>query len=361
MEPEENKIELVSARPGEPLYETVSRAILRAVDQGIFLPAKRMPTTEQLSQQLSVSLVTTHRALQGLVADGVLKRIRGMGTFVVENHRELRPRILIGVISHTEASMGDYYHGRVLDGMRQAAIEHRVNIVLMDYKQEPCKGAAGYILINPVAKELDRIAEYAQEEVPIIIVGARTHRPDVPSIDTDNIRLAAHAVEHLHKLGHKRIGYLGGGSQLGDSRDRQAGFVQACEALNLPYRDRPVLDVPGYRLQPDEKLKLTQMLTQHDLTAVFAGGYYLALDVYDAASTMGLNIPDDLTVVGVDDPSSASRLHPPMTTFSQPLVHMGHATVAAIRRARDIPDDPIKSESLQADLIIRQSSGTPSR
>lgn len=361
MEPTQNKIDLVTARPGEPLYETVSRAIMRAIDQGIFLPGKRMPTTEELSQELSVSLVTTHRALQGLVADGVLKRIRGKGTFVVDNHKQLRPRILIGVLSHAEASMGDYYHGRVLDGMRQAAIEHRANLVLMDYEQEPYQGTAGYIAINPVAKELDHAAELASEETPIIVVGARTERPNIPSIDTDNLKLAAHAVEHLYKLGHRRIGFVGGGSLLGDSLDRQAGFIQACETLNIPYRDRPVLDVPGYRLQQDEKLKLTQMLTQHDLTAVFAGGYYLALDVYDAASTMGLNIPNDLSVVGVDDPSSAARLHPPMTTFSQPLVHMGHACVAAIRRANDNPDYLIKSESMQADLIIRHSSSTPGR
>ncbi len=361
MEPVNNKIELVSARTGEPLYETVSRAIMRAIDQGTFQPGIRMPTTEQLSQELSVSLVTTHRALQGLVADGVLNRIRGKGTFVVDNHKMQRPRIMIGVLTHSEASMGDYYHGRVLDGMRQAAIEHRVNIVLMDYDQEPYPGIAGYIAINPVAKELDHTAEFAKDDVAVIVVGTRAYRQDIPSIDTDNLKLAAHAVEHLYKLGHRRIGFVGGGSQLGDSLDRQAGFVQACEALKIPYQDRPVLDVPGYRLQPDEKLKLTQMLTQHDLTAVFAGGYYLALDVYDAASTMGMHIPNDLSVVGVDDPSSASRLHPPMTTFSQPLVHMGHACVAAIRRVHDNPDQVVKSESMRAELIIRQSSSTPAR
>lgn len=349
----------VSSRQGEPLYETVGRAILLAIDQGVYEPGQKLPTTDELSRQLSVSLVTTHRALQGLVAEGVLKRIRGMGTFVRENHRELRPRIRVGVLSHAEASMGDYYHGRVLDGMRQAAIEHRVDLVLMDYDQEARNDATGYILINPVTKELDRVAEYAAETGPMIVVGAMSHRQDVPCIDTDNVRLAAQAVEHLHKLGHRRIGYVGGGSQLGDSRDRRHGFEQACRTLDIPPRNRPILDVPGYRLLADETLKLNRLISDHDLTAIFAGGYYLALDVYDAASTLGLKIPDDLTVVGVDDPTSAARLQPPMTTFRQPLIHMGHAAVAAIRRASDRPGDPVRSETLQAELIIRDSSGTP--
>jgi DNA-binding LacI/PurR family transcriptional regulator len=355
----ENQIGPVTAKQGEPLYETVSRAILLAIDKGIFQHAKRMPTTEELSRQLSVSLVTTHRALQGLVAAGVLTRVRGMGTFVVENHKQLRPRLLISVVSHAEASMGDYYHGRVLDGMRQAAHEQRVDLVLMDFEQTPRSDTAGYILINPVAKELDRIVEQAEGEKPMIVVGALSHRSNIPSIDTDNLRLASHAVEHLHRLGHRRIGYVGGGSQLGDSRDRRQGFIQACQALNIPTRARPILDVPGYRLQEDESLKLNRMISEHELSAIFAGGYYLALDVYHAASTMGRRIPLDLTVVGVDDPSSAARLHPPMTTFRQPLVHMGHAAVASIRRACDHPEETIRTETLQAELIIRDSSGTP--
>lgn len=359
MEPTENQIGPVIAKQGEPLYETVSRAIMSAIDKGVFQHTKRMPTTEELSRQLSVSLVTTHRALQGLVAAGVLTRVRGMGTFVVENHKQLKPRLLIGVISHAEASMGDYYHGRVLDGMRQAAHEHRVDLVLMDYEQTPRSETAGYVLINPVAKELDRIVEQGDGVKPMIVVGTQSHQPSVPSIDTDNIRLAAYAVEHIHRLGHRRIGYVGGGSQLGDSRDRREGFVRACQELQIPPQARPILDVPGYRLQSDENLKLSRMMNEHELTAIFAGGYYLALDVYHAASTMGLRIPEDLTVVGVDDPSSAARLHPPMTTFSQPLVHMGHAAVVSIRRACDHPEEPIRTETLQAELIIRESSGTP--
>ena len=142
-------------------------------------------------------------------------------------------------------------------------------MVLMDYEQTPRKDTVGYILINPVPKVFDRIAELMEGEKPMIIVGAQSHRADVPSIDTDNIRLAANAVEHLYKLGHRRIGYGGGGSQLGDSRDRHAGFIRACQTLNIPQQNRPLLDVPGHRLQAEESLKLNRMISEYDLTAVF--------------------------------------------------------------------------------------------
>ncbi len=361
MPPAPTKIELETARPGEALYETVSRTILRAVEDGVYVPGERMPTTEQVSRALSVSLVTTHRALHNLVTEGVLERIRGKGTFVVENHEAKRPHLMVGVLSHAESSMGDHYHGRILDGMRQAAFEHRVNLVLIDYREMSLSDAAGYVLINPVASELDDVVANMADGTPLVVVGAHPHRDDVPAISTDNRALAAAAIDHLYKLGHRRIGFVGGGAQLGDSRDRLSGFVSACDALNMTRRQCPVLDVPGYRLTSDEKIKLTQMLKTHDVTAVFAGGYYLALDVYEAASTVGLEVPDGLTVVGVDDPSSASRLHPPLTTFRQPLLHMGFAAIAAIRRAHQHPDDPIPSESMQAELLIRRSSGTPRR
>src|SRR5687767_6126537 len=78
----------VAAQPGKPLYQTVRESIRRAIDEGIFKPEEQLPSTKELSEQLEVSLVTAHRALQELVAAGVLYRAQGKGTFVNERYLE---------------------------------------------------------------------------------------------------------------------------------------------------------------------------------------------------------------------------------------------------------------------------------
>src|SRR5678810_1271299 len=80
------ELKAVVPQAGRPLYSVVKRAIWAAIDAGIFRPGEQMPSTKELSEQLSVSLVTAHRALQDLVAAGVLQRSQGKGTFVHERY-----------------------------------------------------------------------------------------------------------------------------------------------------------------------------------------------------------------------------------------------------------------------------------
>ncbi len=356
---EHREIGPVVAIPGQPLYESVKQALTEAIDSGYYQPGKRMPSTKELSRQMSVSLVTAHRALQELVTVGLLERTRGRGTYVVENHRDIRPKLRVGVVLHPDASLADYYHNQILEGMRRAAMEYNTDLLLLGYEQDNRQDIHAYAVINPVVKELDELADHVGGKTPIFVIGARSERDDLPSIDTDNIDLAGQAVNHLFHLGHRRIGCVIGGGKFSNNQDRRDGFIHACKALGIADQDRPIVEVDGWELGATDKLKLNRMLGGEGLTAVFAAGYYLALDVYQAADTIGLSIPQDLTVVGVDDPPSAARLRPSLTTMRQPLTHLGHSAISGIVKYIGEEDHKLKSETLRAELVIRRSSAAP--
>jgi DNA-binding LacI/PurR family transcriptional regulator len=349
----------VVAIPGQPLYESVKQALTEAIDSGHYQPGKRMPSTKELSRQMSVSLVTAHRALQELVTAGLLERTRGRGTYVVENHRDIRPKLRVGVVLHQGVSIADYPVCQILEGMRRAAIEFNTDLLLLGYENDNRQDLHAYAVINPIAQDLDDLADRVANKSPIFVVGARSDRAGLPSIDTDNVDLAEQAVNHLFHLGHRRIGCVIGGCQFANSRDRRDGFIRACKSLGIAEQDRPIVEVDGLDMHADDKLKLNRMLGENGLTAVFAGGYYLALDVYQAAGTMGLSIPGDLTVVGVDDPPSAARLRPSLTTLRQPLTQLGHAAVSGIVKYLGDEDHQLRCETLRAELVIRRSSGAP--
>ncbi|MCS6829614.1 MAG: substrate-binding domain-containing protein [Armatimonadota bacterium] len=105
---------------------------------------------------------------------------------------------------------------------------------------------------------------------------------------------------------------------------------------------------------------LRQMLHSSDRpTAFFCGGYYLALDVVRTAREEGLRIPEDLSVVGFDDPVSASLLSPPLTTVRQPLDEMGRLATLMLLQWLTNMEPPRQSVVLPTQLMVRGSTGAP--
>jgi DNA-binding LacI/PurR family transcriptional regulator len=256
------------------------------------------------------------------------------------------------------ASLADFYHSQILEGVRQAAHAHQVDLILLRLGEDARNECNGYLCVNPLPEDLEAFGGDSNRRQPVLVVGARSHLKKICSIDVDNVDLASQAVRHLCGLGHTRIGYVGGGVHISNSRDRWNGFVAACKEQGVATRDPHILKGASWRLDDHERIALSRMLGGANRpTAVFAAGYYFALDVYGAAATIGLRIPEDLSVVGVDDPQSAALLSPPMTTVRQPLVQLGHAALTALFE-RVQHDAPIESRQLRAELVIRRSSGT---
>ena len=346
----------VTAEPGTPLYVAVKNRLTRAIHEGVFKPGERLPSTQEISRLLHVSLVTTHRALQELESQGAVDRLQGRGTFVADADAQRTEHLRLRLMLQPEASLADYYHGQVLEGMNRGAREARCELSIVQGSGRQKSSAHGYILLNPLAEQVDALADAVKRSVPVLVAGAR--HDVLPWLDVDNVDLIEQALAHAHQLGHRRVAFIGGADELSNSRDRRAGFVRGCERFHLKPETRRDVIAKAWRLDPDERMTVHDMLTgEHRPSAVIAGGYHLALDVYQIANTLGLDIPGDLTVIGVDDPPSAAHLDPPMTTLAQPLIHLGHAAVQrminAVRGSTPLPP----RQTLRANLVIRGSSG----
>src|SRR6476660_3233893 len=212
----------VKPQPGRPLYATVKEALRDAIDRGVFVPGQQMPSTKELSEQLHVSLVTAHRALQELVTCVVLERSQGRGTFVHERYLQRRHALAgrrVGLLFHREASLADYYHGQILEGVHRAADAFNVDLILLRFGEDVRNECNGYLLVNPFPEELQT---FGNENIrqPVLVVGARSGVDRLPSYDVDNLLIPQLAVAHLAELGHRRIGYVGGAFKISNSRDR---------------------------------------------------------------------------------------------------------------------------------------------
>lgn len=366
----------VLAQPGRPLYVVVKEAIRQAIDAGTFPPGMQLPSTKELSTQIDVSLVTVHRALQELVAGGVLRRGQGRGTFVHEEYvSRAKPATgtRLGLVFHEQASLADFYHGHVLEGVRRGAMEQGADLVVLHFGEDWRRECHGFIYVNPLRKQLSSMPWFGNTPVtvrrgkrqlpgrpPVMVVGASFDHDHVHSIDTENADIAVQAVEHLVRLGHTRIAYVGGGSEVCNNIDRWKGFRVAMDRHGLAIDERLVMRLPGWKADEAGMSAIVSMLKgPMSPTAIFGAGYYFALDCYKACAEAGLRIPSDVSIVGVDDPPSGEYLSPSLTTLRQPLEEMGRRAATGLLALLGTEEHLTRAEFLKAELLVRGSTAKP--
>jgi len=199
--------------------------------------------------------------------------------------------------------------------------------------------------------------------VPGVLVNCFARGSRWPAVIPDE-EGGGHAVgAHLLGLGHRRVAYLTLAAHIEATRLRQAGLLRAFREASVSFR--PELIVAGQSRtgafdQGEAFAAATRLLRDHRPTAVFTGNDEMAMQVYNAAASLGLAIPSDLSVVGFDDHRVFSEgLLPRLTTLALPYERIG-------RIAADLLIDQIggrrSSETIrvQGPLVERQSASTPS-
>ena len=232
-------------------------------------------------------------------------------------------------------------------------------MILLRFGEDVRNECNGFLYLNPLPNEFAEI-ESRNRRQPTVVIGARGGSARLGSVDVDNVDLGRQAVDHLANQGHRRIMLVSGFEQNSNSRDRRAGFLAATDEHRVNVPTEWLFSAASWRLSDDERAHLTEIFKRPNRpTAVFAAGYHLALDVYSAIAHAGLSVPNDVSVVSVDDPPSAEHLSPPLTTMRQPLVHLGELAVLTLLELIRREDLQASARTLRAEIIPRSSTTRP--
>lgn len=223
------------------------------------------------------------------------------------------------------------------------------------------KGVDG-IIFSSAHMEDPNIVMLAEEEFPIIMVNRRTYHPTVKEkidyVGVDNILGGFMAVEHLTRLGHKRIGVIGGSAESSVGLERLDGGKKALETYGLKQRDDFFLE--GNFLKRSGYQRAKQFLKMAEMpTAIFATNDYMALGVYQAILEEGLRIPEDMALIGFNDIEFSSMRGIELTTIGQKKFEMGAIAVEMLVEKIEKGDDrpSAKEIFLVPELIIRKTCG----
>lgn len=184
----------------------------------------------------------------------------------------------------------------------------------------------GIMLVAPYAG--NKIIAFVLQELGIDVV--RIGPVDLPAegmlVEIDDYSAAIELTQHLIELGHRRIAFVRGLENQRATDVRYAGFLMAMNAAGLSIDDELVM--PG-SFDFSSGMEAGEKLLAHKCrpTAVFASNDDMAAGLVTAASTAGISVPDDLSVVGFDDSAVATRMRPELTTIHQPLRELGEVAI----------------------------------
>lgn len=330
--------------------------------------APNRPTIRDVARQAGVSHQTVSRVING--SEEVLPETRAVVEAAIEQ-LGYRPsaiaRSMARGSTHTLAiispNLTDYTFASIVEGAEVEARQHNY-FVLSSSASDPQsfhelveelvghRRVDGLIVINPYAD--DRYM-HIPTEFPVVFVGARSHDELVCSISLDDEKVAYEATQHLISLGHKRIGLITGPMEEDCSQDRLVGFQLALTEAGITF-DQSLAFEGDWSASSGRDALLDFVKNNNVPTAIFAQNDRMAMGVMRAARDVNLSVPDQLSVIGVDDMPLSSYFDPPLTTMRQDMPLIGQE---AVRKLMEIFNKKIVEPSvmkLPAQLVVRQST-----
>ena len=335
-----------------------------------------MSTLADVAKLAGVSKSTASRALsgRGSVSEATKKRVSDAANelgFVASSAAESLATGRSRNIAVVTPFINRWFYAEVIDGVESALIGAGYDLTLYRLTDNPDQRKAlfNYFLVRKgvdavIALTLfindDEIQRLTNLGKPIVGIGGKI--PHIPTFSIDDVATARRATEHLIELGHTRLLHVGGDQErqldFEVHSNRLAGFRQALSAAGLGHTEDFIGDdfdmAGGYR---SGLRALADPNTRP--TGIVAGSDEIAIGVITAARELGITIPEQLSVIGIDGHPLGETFG--LTTMNQHPARQGSMAVAQafaqLGGAWDSSDD--KHLELQVDLKVRSTTATP--
>lgn len=216
----------------------------------------------------------------------------------------------------------------------------------------------GFIIFRTNEKD-PRVNYLLNEGFPFVTHGRTARMAEHDWFDIDGEKAFRDATSHLIKLGHQRIGFVGGGKEFFSAQLRLKGFRAMLE--ESCFEKVPSLEQPGDLTGQGGEIAAQNLLKQtRPPTAILCANDATALGVMKAARELGFNIPEELSVIGYDGIALGAYIDPPLTTLTFSIEESGKEMVNLLMRRLKNPDLPVISKLASAILKLRGSEGPPS-
>jgi LacI family transcriptional regulator len=244
------------------------------------------------------------------------------------------------------------YSVQVGNSSQEAQRESAQLLVLM---QQRVRG----VLLAPIWGLDERVSQLRTRGIPVVLLDRAGNASDFCSVSTDDVEGGRLAVEHLLDQGHTKIALVGGPGNLQQVRDRRLGAELASSRHD---GSAQFLVISTQHLDVDSGIRAAAEIVSlsERPTAVFAANDLLAIGLLQGFVTAGLQVPDDMAIVGYDDIAFAAAAAVPLSSVRQPRLAIGYRGAELLfdeieANERDTVHDH-QQVRFTPELVVRRSS-----
>lgn len=274
------------------------------------------------------------------------------------------------LIAVTVPRVQEHYFATILGGISEALDEAGLGLVLHSSRTDQPSpswlrervaphAVDGAILMLP-PESVDELRVLQQAGTHFAVIDPRIALDEgIPCVAATNADGARAATDHLLDLGHRRIGVITGPDAFAATSERLLGVEGALAGAGV-LLERALIAQGDWQIASGMEAARRLLDRPHRPTAIFAFNDEMAIGVLRAAASLGIRVPEDLSVVGFDDLDRAQLVTPQLTTVRQPLAEMGRMAVSLLLRllaGRRL--DALRFELATA-LVVRQSTAAVS-
>ncbi len=329
-----------------------------------------------IAQLAGVSVATVSNALNGrsgvskAVSDRIFQVANELGYKRSKKNPE-RDYIRLVVVKRHGLVVGDtQFFAELIDGVSRGCNEEKVELIITQLRisdgadyllqvRDICEDECLGVLLLATELEAEDLEAFLHCKPPLMVIDNLFRHQNVNSIVMNNYNAGYIATQALIGSGHRDIGFIGSSTEFSNMRYRRKGYEAAMLQAGLPISDHYLFKVEptinGSYLDMARILKGAPELP----TAFFAGNDIIALGSMRALSESGLRIPDDISLIGMDDTYICQAAVPPLTTVRVHRKEMGKAAVSLMLHSLPKVRQGVMKVEMSVELVARDSVAHP--
>lgn len=338
------------------------------------MASEKQPTLADVAKHAQVSTATVSRVIRNTdpvsqeLRDRIQSSIAELGYTPRQSTAEQFGQ---GVIALLIGDLLNPFFWEIAQGVQDEVNNQQMTLTLYNLAVRPerqsqllkqlKKSQVNGVILTGLAPFPELLEWQERQNIPVVLFNRHVLQPNVHCIVVDFENGMYRATQHLLALGHTRIGHLASPSTGEIAEARLRGIKAALVGAGLDLRSEwcPIVP-PGREVGGGfQAMRMLLELPENERpTAVIAFNDIIAVGALHAVHGAGLNVPQDISIIGVDDIALAGHSHPPLTTINQPKYHMGKLAVQTLRRMKEGRISLNNNCTiLETPLIVRESTG----
>jgi LacI family transcriptional regulator len=319
---------------------------------------------KEVAKLAGVSVATVSRVINKfpnvrkanrIKVEKAIKQLRFKPSSIAKALVKGKSNIIALVIPRYEGIFYSYYGLEIIRGIGTICDNLKLDLLLhiTDPRNSLNLSNIGGIIFAEVFQDRRQLEEAVNSNIPTVVMNNDIKDLKVTCITIDNKQGAKEAVNYLLDLGHRDIAYISGGFLTQTARERTEGFKMALSERGVPIREEFILHGDYSRKSARDAAEKLLSLKNRP-TAIFVASDDMAQEVISVIMEKGLEVPQDISVIGFDDNPISIYGAVPLTTVRQPLMVMAQTAVRELDFLMK-GDGKVSKISLPTKLIIRDS------